>query len=267
MTVPTTRAFLDCGLPTAVYLRDVEFHQLDGDLATIKDAIFIANSQFTANRYAEAFGISASIVPPMFQREQYATARTGRQQYVTYINPHPLKGLDLALELTSQFPTTEFLFVESWGIASPEDRKQLRDRIVSRLNVTLVPPTQNMRSIYAKTDILLMPSRWEEAWGRVVSEAQFSGIPVIASKVGGLPESVGPGGILIDPSEPLDTWCRALDQLIKDDSFYANLSQAALRYSARPEIDGVHQVQQVLDLVAGDTLQRACRKLVPLTRP
>src|SRR5262249_21620774 len=58
--------------------------------------------------------------------------------------------------------------------------------------------TDDMRTVYCDTRILLVPSQWEdETWGRVVSEAQLSGIPVITSDRGGLPESVGPGGIVL----------------------------------------------------------------------
>ena len=37
-------------------------------------------------------------------------------------------------------------------------------------------------------------------FGRIAVEPQFSGIPVVASDRGGLPEAVGPGGVLIDPA-------------------------------------------------------------------
>ena len=59
---------------------------------------------------------------------------------------------------------------------------------------------------YAQARILLVPSVWEEAWGRVVTEAQLSGIPVLASAIGGLPESVGPGGILVPPGSDVEVW-------------------------------------------------------------
>ncbi len=63
-----------------------------------------------------------------------------------------------------------------------------------------------MKQVYRSAKLILMPSMWEEAWGRVATEAQFSGIPVIASNRGGLPESVGPGGVLLDPDGPLEPW-------------------------------------------------------------
>jgi len=48
-----------------------------------------------------------------------------------------------------------------------------------------------MRAAYGRSRLLLAPSRWVESWGRVASEAQISGLPVIATKSGGLPEAVG----------------------------------------------------------------------------
>jgi len=75
-----------------------------------------------------------------------------------------------------------------------------------------------------------VPSVWEEAWGRVVTEAHLSGIPVIARGIGGLPEAVGPGGILVDPSAPMDSWLNALAQLWDKPEEHRALSLAALEY-------------------------------------
>ncbi len=46
--------------------------------------------------------------------------------------------------------------------------------------------------------------------GRVALEAMLSDVPVIASRTGGLPESVGDGGILIDDFSNVDEWVNAI---------------------------------------------------------
>jgi glycosyltransferase involved in cell wall biosynthesis len=95
---------------------------------------------------------------------------------------------------------------------------------------------------------LLVPSQWEdETWGRVVTEAQFSGIPVVTSDRGGLPESVGPGGIVLPYDAPATAWAEVLTALWSDEARYAPLSQAALDHAARAEIDLEHQVSQLMD--------------------
>lgn len=73
----------------------------------------------------------------------------------------------------------------------------------------------DMGKIYFLARVLLVPSQWEEAWVRVATEAQFSGIPVLASDIGALPESVGNGGMLIEPND-IDAWEIALQNIWND---------------------------------------------------
>jgi glycosyltransferase involved in cell wall biosynthesis len=62
-----------------------------------------------------------------------------------------------------------------------------------------------MKKAYRQTGIVLMPSKWEEPYGRIPIEAGASGIPTIATNKGGLPESVGNQELLIeDPEEASD---------------------------------------------------------------
>ena len=85
-----------------------------------------------------------------------------------------------------------------------------------------------MKTVYGRTKILLAPSKWEEAWGRVASEAHCSGIPVVGSRRGGLPEAIGEGGIVLDYDAPLDDWVASIRQLWNDADHYDRLSAAAL---------------------------------------
>ena len=106
-----------------------------------------------------------------------------------------------------------------------------------------------MKTVYGRTKILLAPSKWEEAWGRVASEAHCSGIPVVGSRRGGLPEAIGGGGVILDYDAPLDDWVSAVRQLWSDDDHYERLSAAALAYSRRPQLDPEHQFETFLDVL------------------
>ena len=90
----------------------------------------------------------------------------------------------------------------------------------------------DMRRFYRTAKVLLVPSRCNEAWGRVVTEAHFSGIPTLASDRGGLRESVGPGGILIDPDDDFSVWVEALSRLWDNRKEYFS-SQTGTLISAR----------------------------------
>ena len=70
----------------------------------------------------------------------------------------------------------------------------------------------------------------------MASEAHVSGIPVVGSRLGGLIEAIGPGGMLIDPAAPAEVWCKALRTLWRDKQCYAGLSDAARRYSKRDDV-------------------------------
>ena len=65
---------------------------------------------------------------------------------------------------------------------------------------------------YGRTVLLLAPSNHPEAFGRVVVEAQASGIPSVARDVGGLGEAVGAGGVLMPPSASAAEWAEGLSR-------------------------------------------------------
>jgi len=98
---------------------------------------------------------------------------------------------------------------------------------------------------------VLMPSVWEESWGRVVSEAQVSGIPALASNTGGLPEAVGPGGMLVDRQADLSDWLHALSQLWDDDARYDHYARAARTHSHRPEFQPNAVVSRFIEQTLG----------------
>lgn len=227
------RKFEKLEIPVIVYLRDLVFPEGDGPPPTGKYTFYVANSKFTAKRFANQFGIQVEkIIPPSITPENYRVEKT--RQYALMVNPISIKGLDLVIELANRLQNIPFLLQESWDI-DEQSRKKLDQAMKKNKNITLRERSNDMRSCYSKARVLLVPSQWEEAWGRVVSEAQVSGIPVIASSVGGLPESVGTGGLLVSPSD-IDEWELNLSKLWNDHEFENTLSNLALKHAARDEI-------------------------------
>ena len=72
------------------------------------------------------------------------------------------------------------------------------------------------------------------------------GIPVIASRTGGLPEAVGHGGILIDEYENPVRWLPALQGLLEDRSAWQDLSEKAIentrRFVLRREVERLVEI-------------------------
>lgn len=78
-------------------------------------------------------------------------------------------------------------------------------------------------------DLLLHPSH-HEALPRVVIEAMFAEVPIVASAIGGIPELIGPGlsGLLVPPGNP-DALGRAAAQIAADPDFGRRLAVAGAR--------------------------------------
>ncbi len=74
-------------------------------------------------------------------------------------------------------------------------------------------------------DVLCVPSRWTEASGLTVGEGLATGIPVIASRLGGIPEALGPGGLLV-PSDDVKALEAALRRLLDEPQTAAALGRA-----------------------------------------
>jgi glycosyltransferase involved in cell wall biosynthesis len=226
------------GIPILLWLVDVEFQDHGGSLGELGVVPCIANSLFTAEKHNAEFGVSSTVIHPLIPRAIYKT-KTSREK-VTFVNASRHKGLDIALEIARACPEIPFEFVG--GMIPPRGTEVFaRQHDVPR-NVALTPAERDMRDIYSRCKILLVPSVWEEGYGRIVTEAQISGIPCIASRRGGLPEAVGGGGILLDPKDPIETWVTALRRLWEDERLYDQLSSSALAHSQRVELDWSSQV-------------------------
>jgi len=242
------------GIPVIMWLQDVEFGNHGGDFNALGNIPCIANSAFTADRYRQNYTVDPQVIHPVIDSNKYRTD-TDRKS-VTFINPHPYKGVRLALDIAEKCPEIPFTFVESWTL-EPDDRDYLDQRLSTLPNVRLHPPVSDMKKIYGHTKILLAPSQWEEAYGRIASEAQFSGIPVIASRRGGLPEAVGPGGILLESDDAVDHWVAALQRLWHDQDYYSELSEKAFQYSTRPALNAAAQYQSWEDTLLRAAGQKA----------
>lgn len=96
--------------------------------------------------------------------------------------------------------------VKKWIVANPEQ--------ASRMNVFPYMPYEKMPLVYATSDIFVLPSL-SEGLSRSVMEAMASGIPVIATDVGGNPELIEDCGILVPPKDP-QALSEAINRLLKD---------------------------------------------------
>jgi D-inositol-3-phosphate glycosyltransferase len=85
---------------------------------------------------------------------------------------------------------------------------------------------------FAAATAVVVPS-YNESFGLVALEAQATGTPVVAAKVGGLTTAVrnGETGLLIDSHQPTD-YADALERIISDDALRLRVSNAAVEHAS-----------------------------------
>ncbi len=154
------------------------------------------------------------------------------------VNPNKVKGGEIFFSLAKRFPQFKFGAVIGWENLKNEDRKfdlylmELMSRahgekkiyipeepIPPKIpNLKVLKPFKNIEDILIKTDVVLFPSQWEEAFGRVIVEAGLVGRIVIASYRGGIPEAMEIGGmpkrymknLLVKNYSDISSWEKAI---------------------------------------------------------
>jgi glycosyltransferase involved in cell wall biosynthesis len=119
-----------------------------------------------------------------------------QNKYITMISINENKGGYILYRVAKALPYAKFI-----GVYGSYDDGGLQTEIASKImaecpNVELVANSPDILSVYRRTRILLMPSRYE-SWGRTATEAMCNGIPVICTETKGLRENCGDAGLYI----------------------------------------------------------------------
>ncbi|WP_226639552.1 glycosyltransferase family 4 protein [Priestia flexa] len=85
----------------------------------------------------------------------------------------------------------------------------------------------------ANTDLTILPSRWEEPFGRVIIESYAQGTSVIASRVGGIPDVIVSKEFLFERDSVMDLtnkimWFREISKNNKEKRIKENLEYAMI---------------------------------------
>jgi glycosyltransferase involved in cell wall biosynthesis len=197
--------------------------------------LLVANSHFNARFQGEALGEAFAVLYPLVRRERYLVE--SRRTEVLQVGASQRKGAALTLAIARARPDIPFTLVRAWeGLHKLPEDIAIEQEARALANVRLVAPDKDMRHFYRRAKILLVPSVWEETWGRVVTEAQFNGIPVVASDRGGLVESVGDGGIVLSHDGGIAPWVEAVGRLWDDPARYAEGVERARRRVERDDV-------------------------------
>lgn len=163
-----------------------------------------------------------------------ADDRTLRLLSVGRLVPH--KGHAVLLEAVSLLPPGLDWQLVLAGSGPEEDRLKriiAGKKISPRVTLKEGLDDAALEGEYLKADIFILPSIETagnaEGFGIVLLEAAAHGVPVIASRVGGVPEVLDDGrcGVLVDPGNP-EAFCAAIHSLFLDAGKRKQLSTRAL---------------------------------------
>jgi len=155
--------------------------------------IVVANSEFIKGRYSPFRGDVKLLYPPI-GLDRFNSISKKTNTYIGMVSPTLSKGGQIFADLAAKIPGRKFLAV---------GRKLIRIRFPS--NVKCVKWIDDMRDFYSQSSVVVIPSIWDEPFCRVAPEAQACGVPVISTKMGGLPES-NAGQLFVDNPYDLEEW-------------------------------------------------------------
>lgn len=175
----------------------------------------VYNSDYVKNRLGYEHQ-NIICIPPVDYKEYEVK---GKRKYITLVNLNENKGGNIFVEIAKRLPQYEFLGVEGGYY------NQIKDTSIK--NIKYIEPQQDMKKVYNKTKLLLMPSEYE-SWGQVAIEAISSGVPVLSSKADGLKEALGSATISLDRNK-IDDWVKFIKVIMEDGEVYNKMQELSLQ--------------------------------------
>lgn len=158
---------------------------------------------------------------------------------------HPQKGLSDLLaampEIRDHFPSVRLLLVGQGELA--DVLAQEAQMLGISNEIVFAGQRTDVTRVLATLDVFVLPSRWE-GLPNAVLEAMAAGLPVVATKVGGVSEAVidGMTGLLVPPSDP-GSLAQSTIKLLHDTDLRCRMGQAGQDY-VRAHFDIGNMVKQ-----------------------
>lgn len=167
---------------------------------------------------------------PLRGREVRGQFGFGEHQFVVGAigSIRPVKGFDVLVRAIATLrESIPHLIVAIAGNGDGSRLTELAEEFGVTENLRLLGCVHPIRPFYGSCDVICVPSR-SESFGRVALEAMASGVPVVATAVGGMKDTIvdGETGLLVEPESPTGV-AHAIVRIYRDEPFRAALVEAA----------------------------------------
>jgi glycosyltransferase involved in cell wall biosynthesis len=167
----------------------------------------------------------------------------------------PLKGQEVLLEACKLLKDSPRKFkVIVVGEQKGDDKGYLEilkdciDRYGFQERVRFTGFIDNIRSVYEALDLVVVPS-YTETFGRVIIEAMAMGVPVIASRTGGIPEIIldRMNGVLFETGNPQQL-ADGIREFLEDDGRLAQRLRVEARRTVEAKFNDEIFISKVEDI-------------------
>ena len=224
-------------------LRRRVLEQLEGLTVRAADVVLAASSDLAENarrlgaRDVRLAPVSAPPLPPATRTRTEVREELGlvddRAMVVAVGRLHPQKGYDVLLDAVARWSADHRVRPAPLVVVAGDG--PLHDELAARIQrevlpVTLLGRRDDVADLLGAADLLVLPSRWE-ARSLTAQEALRAGIPLVASRVGGLPELLGDAAELVPPGDAA-ALSEAVVRVLCDSAHATALVEAGLRQAA-----------------------------------
>jgi glycosyltransferase involved in cell wall biosynthesis len=197
-------------------------------------ATVLRSKGFTGKAPVIGLGVDTDRFTPASQRRSRHPFLIG---YVGRLEEH--KGVQVLLEAMVRLPSRTELLIAGSGPHEESLRTQIqRLGITERVRFVGFVAHDRLPDLYREFDLVVVPSLptagWREQFGRVAVEAMASGVPVVASADGSLPEVIGTGGVLVPPGDVTalaDAVAAFVDDADRSSTYAVMARQRSLEFS------------------------------------
>jgi glycosyltransferase involved in cell wall biosynthesis len=253
------------GIPVLTHLRLVTEHP---GPSFKRCTLAIANSRFTA-KVSNLGGLPVEVMHNIVDLDRYDSAVDIRSELgvgpedivITFAGQvRKNKGVDLLIEAAAGIPEPRARFLI---VGECRDKSRFPDSytpealaadIAHDSRIHYVGYRSDIQNVYHSSDIVVMPSRWDEPFGLINIEAGATRRPIVSAAVGGIPETIvhGETGFLFARGDGAN-FTAYIRQLVEDEALRHRMGEAARRHV---EENFTTQPVRVLEHIYDKTLRR-----------
>src|SRR5215204_2526612 len=171
-------------------------------------------------------GVNPSLFVGPFE-DPFSGVGKPRVLFVGRLTPQKGVGTLVAAVGLLKDPSARVLLVGDGPERPALERQAERIGVGDRLHFVGFLAHERLPAMFSHADLLVLPSLYAEL-GTVLLEAMQAGLPIVASKTGGVPDVIedGVNGLLVPPADP-EALARAIDRLLVDRDLACRLSEGA----------------------------------------